>query len=107
MIDHSPTRYVIVSKEGCVGVWGTNLELIRTFEITNAVDDEAVGARRRTKIWVTDAILMPNVHKLAIASTNRDIRFFDMSTPTYKALFHLCGESGALARLMPCTLTSK
>ena len=91
MIDHNPTRYMTVSKEGIIGVWTTSLELIRSIEIGHAVEDEGVGARRRTKLWVTDAICMPNVHKLAIASTNRDVSFFDMSTPTYKALFHLCG----------------
>eukprot|EP00794_Sanderia_malayensis_P009211 gene9211-10185_t len=93
MIDYNPTRFVTVSKEGIIGVWGTNLDLIRTIEINNTIEDDSISGRRRTKLWVTDAICMPNVHKLAIASTNRDIRFFDMSTPSYKALFHLCGRN--------------
>ena len=91
MIDYNPTRYISISKEGLIGVWSMSFELTRTIDISTTVEDETINARRRTKLWVTDAVCMLNVHKLAVASTNRDISFFDMSTPTYKALFHLCG----------------
>ena len=44
-------------------------------------------------MWVTDAVAMPNVHKMALSTTNRDIYFYDMSTPIYTtSQFHLCGE---------------
>lgn len=92
MIDYSPTRYVAISKEGLISVWSTSFELARTIDISTTIEDDTIYARRRTKLWVTDAVCMHNVHKLAVASTNRDINFFDMSTPTYKALFHLCGK---------------
>ena len=91
MIDYNPTRYVAISKEGLISVWSSSFELARTIDISVAIEDDTTYARRRTKLWVTDAVCMHNVHKLAVASTNRDINFFDMSTPSYKALFHLCG----------------
>ena len=91
MIDYNPTRYVAISKDGLVGVWSTSFELTRTIDIGSKIEDDIINSRRRTKLWVTDAVCMLNVHKLAVASTNRDISFFDMSTPTYNALFHLCG----------------
>ena len=91
MIAYSPTRYVAISKDGIIGVWSTSFELMRTIDITTKIEDDTINSRRRTKLWVTDAVCMLNVHKLAVASTSRDISFFDMSTPTYNALFHLCG----------------
>ena len=92
MLDSNPTRYVTVSKEGMIGIWSVNLELTRSVDISSSIEDETIAGRRRTKLWITDAIRLPNVHKMAIASTNRDICFVDMSTPTYKALFHLQGK---------------
>ena len=53
---------------------------------------ERTSNKRYIKMWVTDAVTLPNVHKMAIATTNRDIYFYDMSTPIYTPLFHLCGK---------------
>ena len=92
MLDHNPTRYVTVSKEGIIGVWATNLQLKRTIEMLNITGDNKSSTKRRTRIWVTDAICLPNVHKLVMATTNRDLYFYDMSTPKYAAQFHLSGK---------------
>lgn len=53
---------------------------------------ERTTNKRHIKMWVTDAVAMPNVHKMALSTTNRDIYFYDMSTPIYTSQFHLCGE---------------
>lgn len=55
--------------------------------------EEDTSQKRRFKMWVTDAIYMPNCHKIAIASTSRDIRFFDTSTSQYFEEYHLFGNS--------------
>lgn len=55
-------------------------------------NEEDTSQKRRFKMWVTDAIFMPNCHKIAIASTSRDIRFFDTSTAQYFEEYHLFGE---------------
>jgi hypothetical protein len=56
-------------------------------------NEEDTSQKRRFKMWVTDAIFMPNCHKIAIASTSRDIRFFDTSTAQYFEEYHLFGKS--------------
>lgn len=33
----------------------------------------------RTQMWVMDAKFMPNCHKIVIASTKRDLRFYDIA----------------------------
>ena len=58
----------------------------------NSSDVERSSNKRHIKMWVTDAVAMPNVHKMALSTTNRDLYFYDMSTPIYTPLFHLCGE---------------
>lgn len=58
----------------------------------NNSDVERNSNKRHIKMWVTDAVGMRNVHKMALSTTNRDIYFYDMSTPIYTPQFHLCGE---------------
>ena len=58
----------------------------------NNSEVERTSNKRHIKMWVTDAVAMPNVHKMALSTTNRDIHFYDMSTPIYTPQFHLCGE---------------
>ncbi|KAG7491778.1 hypothetical protein MATL_G00007240 [Megalops atlanticus] len=49
------------------------------------------GNRRRFRHWTTDAVYMPNVHKIAVATTSRDIHFFDISTGNLFEEFYLFG----------------
>ena len=53
---------------------------------------EQVNTKRRYKTWITDAVYMPNCNKIAIATTSRDIRFYDCSTNQYYLEFHLHGK---------------
>ena len=55
-------------------------------------NEDTSGQKRRFKMWVTDAIYMPNCQKIAITSTSRDIRFFDTSTNQYFEEYHLFGK---------------
>jgi len=43
-------------------------------------------------MWITDAIYMPDAHKLVLASTSRDLRFFTISSETFLEEFILFGE---------------
>lgn len=45
------------------------------------------------QMWVTDAIYMPNCHKLAIASTRRDLRFYDVAGNQIIEDYHIYGLS--------------
>lgn len=99
LTDFNPMRYVTVSKEGIIGVWSTELELQRKIEMEHSNSNaERTSSKRHIKMWVTDAVAMPNVHKMALATTNRDVYFYDMSTPIYTPQFHLC----ALANVVLC-----
>ena len=51
------------------------------------------STKRYVKMWVTDAVVMENVSKMAVCTTNMDIYFYDMSTPVYTPQFHLCGKN--------------
>ncbi|XP_052783274.1 WD repeat-containing protein on Y chromosome-like isoform X3 [Mya arenaria] len=83
----SPTRYVTVSREGAISVWYPSMQYDRYYVISD--DEEDSSQKRRFKMWVTDAIYMANCNKIAIASTSRDIRFFDTSTSQYFEEWHL------------------
>ncbi|XP_041364011.1 WD repeat-containing protein on Y chromosome-like isoform X2 [Gigantopelta aegis] len=84
----NPTRYVTVSKEGAMSVWQPNMQLEKTYTIAEE-DGDQVKNKRRFKMWVTDAVYMPNCNKIAVASTSRDIRWYDVSTNQYFEEFHL------------------
>lgn len=48
-------------------------------------------SKQHMKMWVTDAVVMENVHKMAVCTTNMDVYFYDMSTPVYTPQFRLRG----------------
>ena len=72
-------------------MWYPSMQYERYYVITDDNED-ASGQKRRFKMWVTDAIYMPNCQKIAITSTSRDIRFFDTSTSQYFEEYHLFGK---------------
>ncbi|BFZ18007.1 hypothetical protein BsWGS_21047 [Bradybaena similaris] len=82
---HSPVRYVTISKEGAICVWHPNMTMDKHYAISDHVDDQ----KRRFRMWVTDAIYMRNCDKMAIGSTSRDIRFYDVSSSQYFEEYHL------------------
>jgi hypothetical protein len=43
-------------------------------------------------MWITDAIYMPDAHKLVLASTSRDLRFFTISSETFLEEFAIFGK---------------
>ncbi|KAG2460939.1 WDR49 protein, partial [Polypterus senegalus] len=57
-------------------------------KVCSKAADSQTG-RRRFKTWTTDAVYMANVHKIAVATTSRDIHFFDISTSNCFEEFHL------------------
>ena len=57
----------------------------------NRGNDEKHTARERDVInfWMTDAVYMPDCHKLAVATSGRDIRFIDVTHSNFKEEFTL------------------
>ncbi|XP_075931298.1 cilia- and flagella-associated protein 337-like [Petromyzon marinus] len=82
----APLRFVSVSKEGVLTVWDRHLRLQRSFQ--EEVEDPR-GGKRRFRTWSTDAVVLPDVHKIAVSTTSRDIRFYDISTPNFTQEFQL------------------
>jgi hypothetical protein len=94
-------RFINISKEGYLGLWTPNLNLEKTYSAADELDDGTSSNvngsgghnRRRAGMWITDAIYMSDVHKLVLASTSRDLRFFTISTETFLEEFVLFGKS--------------
>ncbi|XP_050390150.1 WD repeat-containing protein on Y chromosome [Patella vulgata] len=82
----NPTKFVTISREGIMSVWNPNMQFERSYNVS---EDDDESQKRRFKMWVTDAVYMQNCHKLAICSTSRDIRFYDVSATSFFEEFHL------------------
>ncbi|KAM4034908.1 cilia- and flagella-associated protein 337-like [Anomaloglossus baeobatrachus] len=82
----TPLWFMSISKGGVVTLWDGALHPQKSYEI-NPIDLQV--ERRRFKSWVTDAVYMPNVQKVAVATTGRDIHFFDVSTINISEEFHM------------------
>eukprot|EP00397_Hematodinium_sp_SG-2012_P004466 GEMP01004478.1.p1 GENE.GEMP01004478.1~~GEMP01004478.1.p1 ORF type:complete len:881 (+),score=148.55 GEMP01004478.1:207-2849(+) len=58
-------RYVTVGRDGCIKTWNQNLQLLRSIEVA-------------TKSWLSSAVWMKNTHRLAVASSDSSILFYDL-----------------------------
>ncbi|XP_035261110.1 WD repeat-containing protein on Y chromosome isoform X4 [Anguilla anguilla] len=86
----SPLRFVSISREGILTIWNRNLHPLKSLELSGDPGDEG-GNKRRLRYWTTDAVYMPNIHKIAVATTSRDLHFFDVSTGNVFEEFVLFG----------------
>jgi hypothetical protein len=87
-------KFISVSKEGYVGLWTINFKLEKVYSATDEANNNvsSIGQnRRRAGMWITDAIYMADVHKLVLASTSRELRFFTISSETFLEEFALFG----------------
>ena len=78
-------------QEGAVSVWTSGLYLETHFEVCQ---DPDVGRnqKRRVKMWVNDAVYLPNCRKLAVVTTGRDIHFYETTSGQYNKEVLLYGE---------------
>ncbi|KAL5020149.1 hypothetical protein ScPMuIL_003041 [Solemya velum] len=66
-------RYLSISKEGCISMWGTDLKLQRAMKTST----ESCKAR---DLWVTHFVVLQNVNKIALAFTSKEIAIYDLSS---------------------------
>ncbi|XP_045580316.1 WD repeat-containing protein on Y chromosome [Salmo salar] len=85
-----PLRYISVSKGGLLTVWNNRLQVLETLELAGDPAEQGVN-RRRFRGWTTDAVYLPKVHKVAIATSSRDLHFVDVSTASCFEDIHLFG----------------
>ncbi|EDL15477.1 mCG57300 [Mus musculus] len=85
----SSSRYLTVSKEGLLGIWGENLKLQESLPITS-------DAIKLKHLWVTSLVSLENVNKIAVAFTSREICFYDLlSKEEFPCQYKLQGLQGA------------
>ncbi|XP_072551333.1 cilia- and flagella-associated protein 337-like isoform X2 [Salminus brasiliensis] len=73
-ITHLPTAgyYLSVSKEGTLAMWEEKgLSLLRSHRLAN-------DSVKPKDLWATDMVVLPNVHKLAVSFTSKEICFYDL-----------------------------
>ncbi|KAL6475003.1 hypothetical protein MHYP_G00160430 [Metynnis hypsauchen] len=85
-----PLRYITISKRGTLTIWNSQLHVIESLELCENAGEKG-GSSRQLRTWMTDAVYMPNVHKIAVASMSRNIHLVDVSTSTCFETFHLSG----------------
>uniref|UniRef100_A0A8D1F4R1 EF-hand domain-containing protein n=3 Tax=Sus scrofa TaxID=9823 RepID=A0A8D1F4R1_PIG len=84
----SSSRYLTISKEGLLGIWGENLKLQETLPITS-------DATRLKHLWVTSMVSLENVNKIAVAFTSKEICFYDLlSKEEFPCQYRLQGLKG-------------
>ncbi|XP_066520049.1 cilia- and flagella-associated protein 337 [Hoplias malabaricus] len=87
-----PLRYITISKGGTLTVWNSCLHLLKSLDLYGDTGDEA-GLGRRVRGWTTDAVYLPNVHKVAVVSMSRDLHLIDVSASSCCKEFHVSGLS--------------
>ncbi|XP_065844948.1 cilia- and flagella-associated protein 337-like isoform X2 [Oscarella lobularis] len=96
----NPNRYVTVTKDGFICQWSSDLRPQRSLAVEHPDSDTAGAAnqlqqqqpgmlKRKNHLWVTDCVIMYNCSKLVIATTSRDLWFYDMTVSTYTCQYRL------------------
>ncbi|XP_062512023.1 WD repeat-containing protein 49-like [Corticium candelabrum] len=68
----SPQRYVTVSKDGCLSTWKLNMQMKDLIRIQREHID-------RRDLWVTSFSVMPQLNRLIIALTTKEILIYDIT----------------------------
>ncbi|KAM7413363.1 hypothetical protein PAMA_020652 [Pampus argenteus] len=79
-------QYLTVSKGGTVGLRaGEDMSLLNTHRLQN-------NTVRPKDLWVTDMVLLHNVHKIAVSFTSKEVYFYDiMSKLDFSCKYKLQG----------------
>ncbi|XP_041458844.1 WD repeat-containing protein 49-like isoform X1 [Lytechinus variegatus] len=67
------SRYIIISKEGCISTFDSHLRTHKSIKITN----DSVKPR---DVWVTTFVVLQNINKIALSFTSKEIVFYDLSS---------------------------
>lgn len=82
--------YLTVSRSGLLGIWSESLTLQKTLQITT----EAVKPK---DLWVTSLVALPNVNKVAVAFTSKEVYFAELNSKQgYSCHYRLQGLEGTV-----------
>ncbi|CAF3133584.1 unnamed protein product [Rotaria sp. Silwood2] len=77
-IDYTYGRYLSITRNGIVSHWSISLKLIRESKI------QSIEQRKQTlPLWITCTCVLPDMNYFAIATTERDLIFYDINSHTY------------------------
>ncbi|CAF1193148.1 unnamed protein product [Rotaria sordida] len=77
-IDYTYGRYISITRNGIVSHWSISLKLIRESKI------QSIEQRKQTlPLWITCTCVLPDMNYFAIATTERDLIFYDINSHTY------------------------
>ena len=86
--DGTSGRYVAVSRDGVMTFWNMDLNLQRTILLNEGHYNSPKGNKT---VWVTDCVVLANVKKIAVSTTERDIAFYDCAANNFEKHFVVCG----------------
>ncbi|CAF3322328.1 unnamed protein product [Rotaria socialis] len=77
-IDYTYGRYISITRNGIVSHWSMSLKLIRESKI------QSIEQRKQSlPLWITCSCVLPDMNYFAIATTERDLIFYDINSHTY------------------------
>ncbi|KAI4873765.1 hypothetical protein NFI96_010621 [Prochilodus magdalenae] len=82
-----PGRYLSISRDGILNYWSERFNLTRTVRLDHY-------KKKSQQIWITDMVCLSNLNLLAIASTGRDVEFYNISANKSDHVFSLTGLRG-------------
>ncbi|XP_030621088.1 WD repeat-containing protein 49 [Chanos chanos] len=78
-------QYLSISREGTLGVWAEDLVLLKKHQVAN-------DSVRPKDLWVTGMAVLPNVYKIAVSFTSKEICFYDLlSKPEFNCQYKIQG----------------
>ncbi|XP_077204614.1 cilia- and flagella-associated protein 337 [Paroedura picta] len=86
----SLSDYLTVSRSGLLGIWSESLTLKKTLQITT----EAVKPK---DLWVTSLVVLPNVNKVAVSFTSKEVYFAELNSKQgFSCQYRLQGLEGTV-----------
>ncbi|XP_050394974.1 WD repeat-containing protein on Y chromosome-like [Patella vulgata] len=91
-LDYTNGKYVTVSKDGIVTFWSMELRLNRIHTIPIPPD-------RATQPWFVEMCCIYNVNMIALASTDRDIAFYDITAKKFVKRYVITGLENCITTM--------
>ncbi|KAK6169081.1 hypothetical protein SNE40_020202 [Patella caerulea] len=91
-LDYTNGKYVTVSKDGIVTFWSMGLRLNRIHTIPIPPD-------RATQPWFVEMCCIYNVNMIALASTDRDIAFYDITAKKFVKRYVITGLENCITTM--------
>ena len=95
MVDSHRRMELFLPQDGVISTWSVSLEPQKYTMMDDnlkAGDYTQPAKQKKVTMWVTDTALLRSCGVLVIATTSRELYFYDISTNVYTCQYRLCGE---------------